>query len=762
MTTQRIALLVHGWPPHNATGVEVHAQALAHAWVAQGATVEVLHAHMLPGTQEDAGAANVHGTVVRTHEGALGVSRLSLRRAATADEALEAPGVETAVAAWLDAVQPTVVWCEHSIHLGLGALKAAAARGVPVIHRAHDHWLVSPQYLSVRPDLQPMVPNDSGALARIDLLRERHPQLAPGLGGTIAPELATAEHLQALSTMLDGDADALHASGIDGATFRSAVEARRALERRRREAVRGVDLVLAPTHTLAAVLRNAGLPCPVEVLPCGIEERGLEAVPAAPTTPLSLGFVGTLAPHKGLDVLLAALEGQSGFALRVFGTTDDPQRLHEVRTRIERVGGELIGAYEPSAIAEAFSRFAVLVMPSRWPEVAPFVLLEARAARRAIVASAVGGVSELVVDGREALLVPPSDALALRAALLRLRDEPDLVTQMASRCVAPASIQHEAGACLELMARMQAERAQASSALTLPATVNAVGARIAKLDSLSNDDLAARAVESLAKARKQLLGTERAPLAIVQTALARVQHERARTAELQHLLEHSTAAVSSELEALRTELAWRAGTEAALRAELAWRASTEAALRAELAWRASTEAALRAELAAVHAEARWRAETAQHALQAEREQAQQASQALAAVQAELELLRSQVVEHAQTSLHLVQATQAVTALQAEVEWRRGRETARDEALQHAQARSADLERSVQAERQAHHTTREHLQRAKEALANLQVEVEWRTAEMEAVRESLSRVRFAFVGRNLRQWVLRWPQAGEHA
>ena len=734
MTTQRIALLVHGWPPHNATGVEVHAQALAHAWVAQGATVEVLHAHMLPGTQEDAGAANVHGTVVRTHEGALGVSRLSLRRAATADEALEAPGVETAVAAWLDAVQPTVVWCEHSIHLGLGALKAAAARGVPVIHRAHDHWLVSPQYLSVRPDLQPMVPNDSGALARIDLLRERHPQLAPGLGGTIAPELATAEHLQALSTMLDGDADALHASGIDGATFRSAVEARRALERRRREAVRGVDLVLAPTHTLAAVLRNAGLPCPVEVLPCGIEERGLEAVPAAPTTPLSLGFVGTLAPHKGLDVLLAALEGQSGFALRVFGTTDDPQRLHEVRTRIERVGGELIGAYEPSAIAEAFSRFAVLVMPSRWPEVAPFVLLEARAARRAIVASAVGGVSELVVDGREALLVPPSDALALRAALLRLRDEPDLVTQMASRCVAPASIQHEAGACLELMARMQAERAQASSALTLPATVHAVGARIAKLDSLSHDDLAARAVESLAKARKQLLGTERAPLAIVQTALARVQHERARTAELQHLLEHSTAAVSSELEALRTELAWRA----------------------------STEAALRAELAAVHAEARWRAETAQHALQAEREQAQQASQALAAVQAELELLRSQVVEHAQTSLHLVQATQAVTALQAEVEWRRGRETARDEALQHAQARSADLERSVQAERQAHHTTREHLQRAKEALANLQVEVEWRTAEMEAVRESLSRVRFAFVGRNLRQWVLRWPQAGEHA
>jgi hypothetical protein len=526
------------------------------------------------------------------------------------------------------------------------------------------------------------------------------------------------------------------------------VEARRALERRRREALRGVDLVLAPTHTLAAVLRNAGLPCPVEVLPCGIEERGLEAVPAAPTTPLSLGFVGTLAPHKGLDVLLAGLEGQSGFALRVFGTTDDPQRLDELRARIERVGGQLVGPYEPSEVAEAFSSFAVLVMPSRWPEVAPFVLLEARAARRAIVASAVGGVSELVVDGREALLVPPSDALALRAALLRLRDEPQLVTQLASRCEAPDSIQHEARACLERIVRLQVERAQSPSTRTLPSTVSAVGARIAKLQSLSDDDLAARAAESLAKARKQLLGTERAPLAIVQTALARVQHERARTAELQHLLEHSTATVSSELEVLRTELAWRAGTEAALRTELS----------------------------ALKAEARWRAETAQHAQQVQADlqvqlgdaqrQLEQAQRQLVQTQQQLEQVHAHcaalATEHELAATHLAQAAQAVTELQAESAWRRAREHAQEEALQHSQARTAESERAVLAERHAHQRTREHLQRAKDSLASLRGEVEWRTAEMEAVRESLSRVRFAFVGRKLRHWVLQWPQAGEHA
>jgi chromosome segregation ATPase len=252
----------------------------------------------------------------------------------------------------------------------------------------------------------------------------------------------------------------------------------------------------------------------------------------------------------------------------------------------------------------------------------------------------------------------------------------------------------------------------------------------------------------LAKARKQLLGTERAPLAIVQTALARVQHERARTAELQHLLEHSTATVSSELEVLRTELAWRAGTEAALRTELS----------------------------ALKAEARWRAETAQHAQQVQADlqvqlgdaqrQLEQTQRQQVQTQQQLEQVHAHcaalATEHELAATHLAQAAQAVTELQAESAWRRAREHAQEEALQHSQARTAESERAVLAERHAHQRTREHLQRAKDSLASLRGEVEWRTAEMEAVRESLSRVRFAFVGRKLRHWVLQWPQAGEHA
>jgi chromosome segregation ATPase len=192
---------------------------------------------------------------------------------------------------------------------------------------------------------------------------------------------------------------------------------------------------------------------------------------------------------------------------------------------------------------------------------------------------------------------------------------------------------------------------------------------------------------------------------------------------------------------------------------------------------------MRTELSALKAEAHWRAETAQHAQQVQADlqvQLGDAQRQLEQAQRQLEQTQRQQVqtqqqleqvhahcaalatEHELAATHLAQAAQAVTELQAESAWRRAREHAQEEALQHAQARTAESERALLAERHAHQRTREHLQRAKESLASLRGEVEWRTAEMEAVRESLSRVRFAFVGRKLRHWVLQWPQAGEHA
>jgi glycosyltransferase involved in cell wall biosynthesis len=82
------------------------------------------------------------------------------------------------------------------------------------------------------------------------------------------------------------------------------------------------------------------------------------------------------------------------------------------------------------AVLRAFQRCLLAIVPSVWPEPCPTVLLEAMAAGRAVVASSVGGIPELVVDGETGLLVPPGDAAALRHALQRMLDDPTLRRRM--------------------------------------------------------------------------------------------------------------------------------------------------------------------------------------------------------------------------------------------------------------------------------------------------------------------------------------------
>jgi starch synthase (maltosyl-transferring) len=70
----------------------------------------------------------------------------------------------------------------------------------------------------------------------------------------------------------------------------------------------------------------------------------------------------------------------------------------------------------------------VLVLPSLW-EGMPNVVLEAMAARRAVVATAVEGTDELVVAGETGWLVPPADPSALASALIEAAAQPDRIRE---------------------------------------------------------------------------------------------------------------------------------------------------------------------------------------------------------------------------------------------------------------------------------------------------------------------------------------------
>ena len=145
----------------------------------------------------------------------------------------------------------------------------------------------------------------------------------------------------------------------------------------------------------------------------------LMAPVAAPATwddkRLKILFVGRLDEQKGFDVLMEAIAPlQEKVAVRVIGEAvlDSGMPLEK------RPNVEFLGWQDEGRIQGQFAAADVVVMPSRW-EGFGLVAIEAMRAGKAVIASRVGGLPEVVVDGETGFLVPSEDAHALRAALLK-------------------------------------------------------------------------------------------------------------------------------------------------------------------------------------------------------------------------------------------------------------------------------------------------------------------------------------------------------
>lgn len=176
----------------------------------------------------------------------------------------------------------------------------------------------------------------------------------------------------------------------------------------------------------------------VRVVPNGVDPDRFppDLVPSRPTDPgtFTVGFVGTLKPWHGLRVLVEAFGfvHRSDPATRLLIVGDGPERAAlEADLAARGLSGAtvLVGAVAPDDVPGLLASMdaAVAPYPAR-PDFyfSPLKLYEYLAAGRAVVASRVGQVTEVIDHGANGLLAPPGDAAALAAALERLKDDPGL------------------------------------------------------------------------------------------------------------------------------------------------------------------------------------------------------------------------------------------------------------------------------------------------------------------------------------------------
>lgn len=203
-----------------------------------------------------------------------------------------------------------------------------------------------------------------------------------------------------------------------------------------RRRINQATMVGAVSHKGAEIMREElGVRRPITVLPALVADPMASTngrrEPAAAAGALTITTIARLIPAKGLPHLFEAIakvrETHPTIRFLLYGD-GPPQRRVEMRASAERYGLEtdkvFVGTYEREELPAIMAGADIFVLSSL-TEGFPIAVVEAMACGRAIVATTVGGVPDLLDDGATGILCPPGDAASLARALCRLIEHPE-------------------------------------------------------------------------------------------------------------------------------------------------------------------------------------------------------------------------------------------------------------------------------------------------------------------------------------------------
>jgi phosphatidyl-myo-inositol dimannoside synthase len=202
---------------------------------------------------------------------------------------------------------------------------------------------------------------------------------------------------------------------------------------------RSDQVVAISTHTAREIAAISHVPPRVIPYTLGFPEAKTDPVGIAPRDGFRVLFVGRLVERKGVPYLIDAVQRlapERRARLVILGDGPERQRLREQVRRAGLEGRvEVRGRVSDRELRQAYADASVFVLPAIVDprgdtEGLGVVLLEAMSYRVPVVASDLGGITDIVTDGETGLLVRPADAAALAAALERLAADPELAKRL--------------------------------------------------------------------------------------------------------------------------------------------------------------------------------------------------------------------------------------------------------------------------------------------------------------------------------------------
>jgi glycosyltransferase involved in cell wall biosynthesis len=227
-----------------------------------------------------------------------------------------------------------------------------------------------------------------------------------------------------------------------------------------------VDHVVAVSRWVSDVLRGNAVP----VAKITLSRQGIGAPAPVPRPtmlrglagPLKIAYFGRIDRAKGPDLLVRALKmiPKARVQVDIFAIRQaaGPDQLYDwFAAQVQRDPRlTLRTAVAPDKVVGVMADYDLIAVPSRWLETGPLVALEAFAAGIPVLGANLGGITELVRDGVDGILVAPDDAAAWAATIKRLAEDRHVIDALRARIAPPRTMHAVADDMATVYARILA------------------------------------------------------------------------------------------------------------------------------------------------------------------------------------------------------------------------------------------------------------------------------------------------------------------
>lgn len=341
------------------------------------------------------------------------------------------PHVGKCFAELLKSFQPDVVHVMHAQNLSASIIEAAKHAGVRVVLSPTDFWFICPIVQLKRPDGKVCEgPGRKG----VNCLTCYTPHLVP-------PPAEFVEAFTQKFPSLNSTIAALGYPAYVASKIPAAVAATTARPEFLRDVANRSDAIAVPTKLMKRLFIKNGInPDLIHHIPFGIDTAPLEAFrKKTASNVLRIGFIGTIFEHKGVDILVSSfqrLRQPQKAVLNIYGNPNQfPDYFKKVKDIVDSDPETMkqitfAGTFPNDGFGEILQSLDVLVVPSRWYENTPLVMQSALATRTPLIATDLGGMSELIEPEKNGLLFGLNDVAGLAAQLDKLIEQPDMLTRM--------------------------------------------------------------------------------------------------------------------------------------------------------------------------------------------------------------------------------------------------------------------------------------------------------------------------------------------